>query len=75
MRRESRASSIAASAKPLHVAYNDGPPEISFCGRTWRIGIAQQVTEDEWHAMRERADFHEFDFRPAINGASLTEKE
>lgn len=73
MKSASRASS-AASAK-VHVAYNDGPPEITFYGRTWRIGVVQPVTETEWRAMQERADFPEFDFRPAMNGASLTEEK
>ncbi len=72
-------TATAASAEPkarpapLHVAYNDGPPEITFYGRTWRIGIAQPVSPAEWRSMQDRADFPEFDFRPAVNGAAVTD--
>lgn len=48
----------------LRVAYHDGPPQISFGGNTWRRGVPEAITRAAWDAMRARADFAEFDFRP-----------
>jgi hypothetical protein len=52
------------SDSPLRVAYHDGPPAIHFAGRPWRRGAADDVTPEQWSAMRARADFNEFDFKP-----------
>lgn len=50
------------SAVGILVAYHDGPGEIGFGGRHWQRDVAQPVSADEWAAMRERADFNEFNF-------------
>lgn len=42
---------------PIRIAYRDGPPEIQFAGRAWRIGVPQAVTTDELSTMQGRRDF------------------
>lgn len=56
-------------AGSVKVAHHDGPAEISFLGRSWQIGVAQEVSFEEWQRMQARADFAEFDFRLAAPGA------
>lgn len=51
------------AAKPLRVAYHDGPPEIGYAGLAWRRGEAKEVTAHTWSVMQARSDFASFDFR------------
>lgn len=69
-----------AHAGSVKVAHYDGPAEISFLGRNWQIGVAQEVSAEEWQRMQARADFAEFDFRLAASGGpsektQISEKE
>ena len=38
------------------VSYEDGPDEMFFFGRRWRLGVAQPVTATDWRLMQARAD-------------------
>jgi hypothetical protein len=58
-----------AKAKPttpptddIRVAYHEGPCDIGFCGKRWKRGEAQPITQAEWQAMQLRADFKHYQF-------------
>lgn len=74
-RREPEAQThAAAQPRPaIFVAYHDGPPAIHFAGLPWRRGEAQEITREQWAAMRARGDFAPFDFRPARELAPAAE--
>ncbi len=52
-----------------HVAYHDGPPEITFFGMDWQRGVSREVTHEQWAAMQLRGDFKEFDFLVVVQQA------
>ena len=52
-----------SAAKPLRVAYHDGPPEIGYAGLSWQRGVVKEVTAHTWSVMQARSDFAPFDFR------------
>lgn len=49
----------------VKVAYHSGPPELTFHGRLWYRGAAQEVSEADWLAMQARQDFPIHEFRTA----------
>ncbi len=52
-------------ARPLRAAYHAGPPTVTFCGRLWTRGQAQEITRADWEAMQSRTAFRDLDFKTA----------
>lgn len=51
--------------RPLKAAYHAGPPTVTFCGRLWTRGQAQEITRADWEAMQSRTAFRDLDFKTA----------
>lgn len=45
---------LVAVEEPLRTAYSDGPPDLKFCGRDWKRGVAQPLNAEEWAQMLAR---------------------
>lgn len=56
-------------------AYHQGPPDIEFAGRRWQIGVSQPLTDAEFSAMQQRADFDHFGFTYAGDAAQTPSEE
>ena len=48
-------------------AYHDGPPEIEFAGRHWRLGTPNPIDRAGFEALQQRPDAQPFDFRFETN--------
>lgn len=64
-KRDQGAPSPQPGWKPatVRVAYHDGPEWLSFAGRGWRRGVAQEVARAELASMTRRAGWVVFGFR------------